>query len=206
MDALWDATIYLRPQRNVCMIAFPADSAPALTLEWYANRGFTPRDYRGVTIYAGSAKLLPHSIVSLHGQQAVALLAERYLLLLSDTPENLQRVLDADAGTGESFLDHPATYEALAFGYRYEAGEPVTLYGFAYADPALAAADAPIRKALAAKGLASRGQQPYSKYIFTPVSSEANGAMLLVRLRSATERLKVYELMAKREMLVAACP
>ncbi|NNJ12579.1 hypothetical protein EKD04_019825 [Chloroflexales bacterium ZM16-3] len=263
MDALWDATIDLDNQRSVCAIAFPADSDPRLSLQWYADLGFAPSDYRGTTIYSGTAELLPQSIVSLHGQQAVALLADRHLLLLSDARENLYRVLDADAGAAETFLDHPAAlvaaetlgaagsavivlgaqacqqysrsffedptrmtrrgaefittavgpelaavhaYEALAFGYRYEAGEPVILYGFAYADPAPAAADVPTREALAAKGVAHLGQRLYSKYIFTPISSKADGATLLVRLRRATERLQVMDVFAKREMLVAACP
>jgi len=98
-------------------------------------------------------------------------------------------------------------YEALGVGYRTEENHSIGRIVFHYPTAEAAAADLPLRRALAVSGFSQSREAPYSEIFFTlvdAVTDEENLVFAVLPVHDQPKRL--FQMVLYRDMAFAGCP
>lgn len=118
------------------------------------------------------------------------------------TEEIVERLKEVLAQTPQLF-----PYEALGVGYRTEADRPIGLIVFHYPVAEAAAADLPLRQALAESAFSHSREAPYSEVFFTLMEAVADGEDLVFTVLPVNDQPKrLFQMVLYRDMAFAGCP
>lgn len=125
---------------------------------------------------------------------------------LLDTPRNstLRKNLLKQIGPE---LQQVQGYEMLGIGYRYDNGKPLVQLALTYASSTVAESEAQVRGNIVRKGISLSTQRSYADSLFTLLSTSVQDTTVVLGLQGVPPgRVRLNNLLAKRDMLVAACP